>query len=385
MAIRLAKDLTKDENKQRSTALNITFTENQTYDLDELAALHNRNDSLSALVIEVKHEAEIAARVLSTMRETISNEITTSLGTEEVQEGILNIIKQIFEKYKSLTLSSEYDIEYLVSNNLPYEGYKELKDNINEYLQSVYENSHIQYAIVVNGAETVITYKFKSSDELDAAFAEYYSLYAEKYSKELTIVEEGGLAISDANNEKLHAKTADFEKYLLDDSNQVTPKTKPVDNLDPGTYISNKRPVIMWEEGTDDTKTEDISSDVYDDIDVLTAKMAEKDAKIAELTNNIETLTAALNKLSAFMDLDVVRSLSAATYDDRYIPTAKAIVDYIQGCVITADNYDFTSEEKTIIGSFVASYDTEVIYKSNGAILDVEVDNLEIIDRNAPN
>jgi len=375
MAIRLAKDLLKDENKDRASAFHIVFTENQTYDLDELAALHTRTDSLSALVIEVRNEAEIAKKVLAAMRETLSRRITTTLGTDEVRDGILDIVAQIFSKYKALGLTGDYD-----SNALPYEGYKELKDRLNAYLRSIYENTHIQYGISVNGKETTITYHFASDEDLDASFTEFYALYAEEYNKELTDVEEGGLAISDTGDQQLRAKTADFEKYLLDDSKELKPKSRPADSQDPGTYLTNKRPVIMWEEGTDDTKTEDISSDVYDEINALTKRMAEKDAKIAELTENVGTLMAALEKLSSFMGMNVVQSLLDAAYDTKSIPTAKAIVEYINTHVITEDNYDFTSEEKAIIGVFTASYDTDVIYATNGAVLTTELDNMEILE-----
>lgn len=248
MALRLSSALRNAEKS--STGFDIKFTEGVTYNLDELIANKDRKNSETGLVIEVKKSKEIAERAISELRKDILYHLNSSVDQEKLNDKLAAVVSEVFFKY---------NCDY---TNIPEEAYGEINLMMTEYLTAIYKDHELKFNVYFAGSSSVtITAAFTGNSELNKSFSAYYDKFRVLYDAEMK-VSEGGLAITDTKS-KIKVNKLDYAKYLLSEEKSQTVKTETTTP----SYL--RAPVVIWEEGTEDTRTENPIETVYDKIKKL--------------------------------------------------------------------------------------------------------------------
>lgn len=240
MGLRLGSSI---NSKRNGPGFELKFTENRTYNLDELVELRNRTSSTAALVIEVKNEEAIAKRVLEKLIEDTTVNIITSLDERnaEFKTQIGKIIKDVYNKYQTgIVGTSNQQLKDKIST--------EISARVDKYLKYILDTQAVQFKVFAEdrtGETFTVVYDFSSREVFNEKFVTYYTKYANEYNSELT-VGEGGLAISDSAV-KIKVSKTDYEKYLL--SENATPTQSNPSYI----ALSGSKPVVIWTDGTEPT------------------------------------------------------------------------------------------------------------------------------------
>ena len=159
----------------------ITFSNTNSYNLDEILAAKSRT-SQKALVIEVRKNEAIAQKALQELKSDLTNELKNSLETEEVINNVNNIIVSVYNLYGNDGNTAEY-AKQLVNAK------------ITSYLKEV-AGGNINFDISIYDNRANVNYKLPDSF-IDGKFVEYYNRFSNEYKRNLA-VSTGGLAISDS-------------------------------------------------------------------------------------------------------------------------------------------------------------------------------------------
>jgi len=303
-----------------STGFQLIFTEGITYNLDELVALRDRNDSNTALTVQVIYMSDVVAKVMDKLKDDIRIETDAAINNIDVANKIAEIIADTYRKYATTykALASEIAILNLdESGNSVYdipEDYQYLNSEINKYLKTVYSKYDLNFTIGFKDVSQenwyTITYNFSSSDMLDEKFNEYFDLYAEEYEKEIATVEEGGLAVSDLAS-TITSDSIDYKSYLLSASPSET-----LTGIETTTEI---RPHIIWTDGdNEDTSTEEDNRDVYDDISNIEATLAALSTKINQVVPNTSS------------EINISTVDGSLLTDTSMVPNVGAVFNYVE-------------------------------------------------------
>ena len=177
MALRLSKSL--KEASSKLSGFGLTFTEGVTYNLDELFADKDRDNSNKELVLNVKYETEIKEKVIKRIREEIAYQFTTDISgkEDEIKDKLADVISNAFVKY-----GCKYP-------DIPDACKSEINYNMTKYLKSLCTSEDITFFIRFLDIDTVdITYDFEKSDSLKSKLSEYYERYTVLIIKSLMLM-----------------------------------------------------------------------------------------------------------------------------------------------------------------------------------------------------
>ena len=159
----------------------ISFSNSNSYNLDELLAAKSRT-SQKALVIEVRKNETIAKKALKQLEIDLTKNITDALGREEVVNNVNDIITSVYNVYGREGNSSAFAVQLINAK-------------ITTYLKEVVGRDDISFDISIYDNRANISYKLPDSF-IDGQFVEYYERFCQSY-KQNTSVCTGGLAITD--------------------------------------------------------------------------------------------------------------------------------------------------------------------------------------------
>lgn len=237
MAIRLSKNIS---SSKPTTGFDLTFSANTTYDLDEIIANRNRKAGDRKLLLQIKDEKVIGAKILDEILTDVDIDVKSELGTSNVREKISNIIQAAYAAYPNVSSSD------ITNKNVI--GF--INFNLNKYVNSIWNKYSINYTVEFKDYTNITISYQVDSKELNKLFIKYYEQYAEKIQKELENVEEGGLAISNEKKVQINPSYTDYQKYLLDEEKS---------NVQATIGTGNYRTIINWEDYTeDDREQEDV-------------------------------------------------------------------------------------------------------------------------------
>lgn len=358
MAIRLSNSLRNNSSagqEQTQTGFSLTFTEGNTYNLDDIWANHDRSSTEKELMLQVKHYDEVSQEVIDVMKEKLGYQIVASLNEkqDEIQAYFAQMTSKIFQMYgcnsKNISLNAQAD----------------LNREMNEYLKSLINRGASYTVKFKDSGNAIITYSFKGDASLKDKYIEYYRQFAKEYDNKIS-VSEGGLAIEDTVK-KNTANSLDYKKYLLTEKSTkgyVAP-------------VTTKRPVIVWENGTDDTTSEE---DTVSNIYVEFEKYKETtDAVIEGLSKISEGAPEQYNTLKKISDALADLEEDIAAYNNIKISDHISKEDEIQDCITTvkavrlyADSFlqditdDFNHDDWGLLDSETAIIGDDIIL--NGSI-----------------
>lgn len=281
MAIRLSKNTKSNEQPK---GFDISFSPGEDYNLDEIISNKNRKFSDKKLLLEVKNEKQLSSNVLNILLKDIQLNIDSELGKIDITERINNIIEAAYRAYPNVSNTDLTNKNILNFINL----------HINKILNEKFDVYRLKYVIELkNASNAVITYDMES-EQLNELFIQYYEKYANHLEKDLTNVQEGGLAISDSKNIKINPLYSDYKKYLIDN----TAKKEVI-----GT--SNYKTVINWEDYTDDHREqEDILEAPIEILETYFNKVVEhiQGVEIGTLNPELDTLHELGEKIEKLSD-----------------------------------------------------------------------------------
>ena len=244
MAIRLANSFKTPAAP--SNGFDLKFTEGTVYDLDRLFASKKRDSDEESLYIEVKKDADISKKVFDRIKSDLRITVNDKLSSDTTKAGINEIIKKVVKN------------DNVYTKDIPVAVQNQLNTEITKYLTDLTGLYGVNYSIVINETGYNITYKFETDDRLRELFTNYYNTYKAVYSSELS-VGSGQLGILD-RKQRENISLNDCKKYLF-----CTCFDKP-DNSNKKPLLTGYRPVVIWEDATEDTSTESENTTLYSNI-----------------------------------------------------------------------------------------------------------------------